>query len=136
MHRSGDFKVAWAGMIWSSRERPARGTHPNSNLENSMNKFHAVAAAAALAAGLLTATSSMASTAFDNKMSTVIKTVKADPNYKSIPLNSTADREWFFAQCEALYSKKITKEQFVAEGARQFPGYEASFSQLADQFAS
>ena len=101
-----------------------------------MNKFHAVAAAAALAAGLLTATSSMASTAFDNKMSTVIKTVKADPNYKSIPLNSTADREWFFAQCEALYGKKITKEQFVADGAKQFPGYEDSFSRLADQLAS
>ncbi|MBW8759006.1 MAG: hypothetical protein JF586_15455 [Burkholderiales bacterium] len=101
-----------------------------------MNKFHAVAAAAALAAGLLTATSSMATTAFDNKMSTVIRTVKADPNYKSIPLQTSADRQWFFAQCEALYGKKITKEQFVSEGARQFPGYEASFSQLADQFAS
>jgi len=101
-----------------------------------MNKFHAVAAAAALAAGLLTATSSMANAAFDNKMSAVIKTVKADPNYKSIPLESSSDRRWFFAQCEALYSKRITKEQFVSEGARQFPGYEASFSQLADQFTS
>jgi len=101
-----------------------------------MNKFHAVAAAAALAAGLLTATSAMATTAFDNKMSAVIKHVKADPNYKSIPLDSSADRQWFFAQCEALYSKKITKEQFVSEGARQFPGYEASFSELADQFAA
>jgi hypothetical protein len=101
-----------------------------------MNKFQAVAAAAALAAGLLTATSSMATTAFDNKMATVIKTVKADPNYKAIPLDTSADRQWFFSQCEALYNKKISKEQFVAEGAKQFPGYEASFSQLADQFAS
>ncbi|HEY8973739.1 MAG TPA: hypothetical protein VIN75_05940 [Burkholderiaceae bacterium] len=101
-----------------------------------MNKFHAVAAAAALAAGLLTATSSMATTAFDNKMANVIKTVKADPSYKAIPLDSSADRQWFFAQCEALYGKKITKEQFVADGAKQFPGYEDSFSRLADQLAS
>lgn len=101
-----------------------------------MNKFHAVAAAAALAAGLLTATSSMATGAFDNKMAAVIKTVKADPNYKSIPLDSSSDRQWFFSECEALYSKKITKEQFVADGAKQFPGYEASFSQLADQFGA
>jgi len=101
-----------------------------------MKKLHAVAAAAALAASLLTATSSMAGTAFDNKMSSVIKTVKADPNYKVIPLDSSSDRKWFFAQCEALYDKKITKEQFVSEGARQFPGYDASFSQLADLFTS
>ena len=39
----------------------------------------AIAAAAVLAAGLLTATSSMAN-AFDNKMSSVITQVKADPN--------------------------------------------------------
>ncbi|MFL6697584.1 MAG: hypothetical protein ACJ8GJ_10490 [Vitreoscilla sp.] len=91
----------------------------------------AVAAAAVLAAGLLTATSSMAS-AFDNKMSSVIAHVKADPNYKSIPLNSTSDREWFFTECEALYKNKITKEQYLADGAKQFPGYEASFQKVAD----
>ena len=91
----------------------------------------AIAAAAVLAAGLLTATSSMAN-AFDNKMQSVISQVKADPNYKSIPLASRADRAWFFDECEALYSKKISKEQYVADGAKQFPGYEASFTQLAD----
>ena len=90
----------------------------------------AIATAAVLAAGLMTATSSMAS-AFDNKMSSVIAHVKADPNYKVIPLNSTADREWFFNECEALYKNRITKEQFVADGAKQFPGYEASFNELA-----
>jgi hypothetical protein len=96
-----------------------------------MNKFNAIAAAAVLAAGLMTATASMAAP-FDTKMSSVIATVKADPNYKSIPLASRADRAWFFDECEALYSKKISKEQYVADGAKQFPGYEASFNQLAD----
>ncbi len=91
----------------------------------------AIATAAVLAAGMLTATSSMAS-AFDNKMSSVIAHVKADPNYKVIPLNTAADREWFFKQCEALYKDKITKEQYVADGAKQFPGYEASFTEVAD----
>jgi len=97
-----------------------------------MNKFHAVATAALLAAGLMTATASMAGTAFDNKMSSVIAHVKADPNYKSIPLATTADRSWFFDECEALYKKKITKEQYLADGARQFPGYDASFNELAE----
>lgn len=90
-----------------------------------------LATAAVLAAGLLSATSSMAS-AFDSKMSSVIAQVKADPNYKSIPLNTPADREWFFNECEALYKNKITKEQYMADGAKQFPGYDASFAEVAD----
>jgi len=97
-----------------------------------MTKFHAVATAAVLAAGLMTATASMAGVAFDNKMSSVIAHVKADPNYKSIPLATSADRAWFFEECEALYQKKITKEQYLADGAKQFPGYDASFNELAD----
>jgi hypothetical protein len=107
-----------------------------------MNKFQgtrthraaaAIAAAAALAAGLMTATASMAgSNAFDTKMSSVIAHVKADPGYKSIPLSSSADREWFFTESEALFKKKISKEQYVADGSKQFPGYEASFNELAD----
>src|SRR2546430_1970787 len=101
-----------------------------------MNKFHgnkaqrvatAVAAVTVLAAGLLTTTASMANP-FDNKMSSVIAQVKADPNYKTIPLASAGDREWFFSESQALYKKKITKEQYVADGEKQFPGYGASFS--------
>jgi hypothetical protein len=106
-----------------------------------MNKFQgnkaqravaAIATAAVLTAGLLTTTASMATGAFDNKLSAVIAHVKADPNYKTIPLNSATEREWFFNECEALYKKKISKEQYMADGARQFPGYDASFSELAD----
>ncbi len=91
----------------------------------------AIVTAAVLAAGLMSATSSMAS-AFDNKMSSVIAHVKADPNYKTIPLATAGDREWFFNECEALYKNKITKEQYMADGAKQFPGYEASFAEVAD----
>jgi len=93
------------------------------------------AAAAVLAAGLMTATATMAS-AFDNKMSSVIAHVKADPDYKVIPLNTPADREWFFNESEALYKKQITKEQYVADGVKQFPGYEASFNKVADLLTS
>ena len=105
-----------------------------------MNKFQgnkaqravaAIATAAMLAAGLLSATAAMAS-AFDNKMSSVIAHVKADPNYKPIPLNTSVDREWFFNESESLYKKQITKEQYLADGEKQFPGYGASFSELAD----
>ena len=74
--------------------------------------------------------------AFDNKMSSVIAHVKADPNYKVIPLNSSADREWFFNESEALYKKQITKEQYLADGEKQFPGYGASFNELADLLTS
>ena len=105
-----------------------------------MNKFSgnkaqraaaAIATAAVLAAGLLTTTASMASS-FDNRMSSVIAHVKADPNYKSIPLNSSADRQWFYGEAEALYKNQISREQFLADGEKQFPGYGASFNELAD----
>lgn len=106
-----------------------------------MNKFqrtsmHRAAATlttvVVLAAGLMTSTASMAGAAFDAKMSSVIDHVKADPGYKKIPLNTSADRQWFFDESQSLYEKKITKEQYLADGSKQFPGYEASFSELAD----
>ena len=107
----------------------------NKFLNTAQRSAAAIAGAAVLAAGLMTATSSMAST-FDTKMSAVIAHVKADPNYKSIPLATASDREWFFNECEMLYKKRITKEQYLADGAKQFPGYESSFGELADQLTS
>ena len=96
----------------------------------------AVAAAALLAAGLVLSTAASAGVAFDNKLASVIAHVKADPGYKTIPMADGADRAWFYSQCEALWKKQITKEEFVAAGSKQFPGYEASFQALADQLAS
>jgi len=97
----------------------------------------AVAAIAALAAGLLTATgAAAASRGFDDKLSAVVTQVRSDPNYKPIPLEGKKDNAWFFTQCEALYGGKLTKEQFVADGAKKFPGYDASFQQLADRLTA
>ena len=92
----------------------------------------AITTAAVLAAGLMTTTASMANPAFDARMASVIAHVKADPGYKSLPLNTSVDREWFFDESEALFQKKITKEQYIADGNKQYPGYEASFVELAD----
>ena len=103
-----------------------------------MNKFTAaIATTAVLAASLLTATgATAASRAFDNKLNSVITHVRNDPNYKPIPLDGKDDNNWFFDECNALYTGKLTKEQFVAEGARKFPGYEASFQEVADRLTS
>lgn len=93
----------------------------------------ALATTAVLAAGLLTATAASASNrALDKKMSAVITQVHEDANYKPIPLYGKADNSWFFDQCDALFTGKITKEQFVSEGAQKYPGYDASFKQFAD----
>jgi hypothetical protein len=90
-----------------------------------------------LAAGLLSATASMAgSDEFDRKMSSVIGQIKADPSYRKIPLDTSEDRQWFYDQSAALFEKKITKAQYVEEGSRKFPGYEASFDKLADLFTA
>jgi len=90
-----------------------------------------LASAAVLAAGLLASTASMAST-FDNRMGEFVSHIKDDPSYKRIPLQTTSDREWFYQLTEQVYEHKITKEQFVAEGVKKYPGYDASFSEVAD----
>lgn len=96
----------------------------------------ALASATVLAAGLLASTASMASVAFDNRMGAFVAHIKEDPNYKRIPLETTADREWFYQLTEQVYEHKITKEQFVAEGVKKYPGYDASFSEVADFMTS
>jgi hypothetical protein len=90
-------------------------------------------ATTALAAGLIASGNAMAAAAgFDARMSELVAHVKADPNYKRIPLETTADRQWFYDQTEALYTKKISRAQYVSEGTQRFPGYEASFTACAD----
>jgi len=111
-----------------------------------MNKFQglkarraaaAIVTASALAAGLLSATAAMAgSDVFDRKMSSVIGQIKADPSYRKIPLDTAADRQWFYDESAALFEKKITKSQYVDEGNKKFPGYEASFQKLGDLFTA
>lgn len=95
----------------------------------------AFAAVTVLGAGLLTAPA-FANVGFDNRMAAVVQQVGADPNYKRIPLATSADRAWFSELAENLYTNKITKEQFVAEGVQRFPGYDASFSTVADLMTS
>jgi len=111
-------------------------THPS--LRRVRQSALGLLATTALAAGMLAATPSMAasSRAFDARMSELSAHVKADPNYKRIPLDTTSDRQWFYDESQALYTNKITKEQFVKEGAQRFPGYEASFAEVADFIAS
>lgn len=97
-----------------------------------MSKF-TLAAALAAAAILATATGAQAAThAFDNKLSATVAAARQDPNYKPIPLDGKPDNSWFYRQCDDLYSGKITKDQFVADGVAKFPGYDASFKQIAD----
>ncbi|HEX7638248.1 MAG TPA: hypothetical protein VF457_07625 [Burkholderiaceae bacterium] len=89
-------------------------------------------AVAAVAAGLLAGAAHASAPGFDARMSALVAHVKADPNYKLIPLDQAADREWFYNLSEKLYTHKIDKTEFVSEGTRQFPGYAASFSTVAD----
>jgi hypothetical protein len=103
-------------------------THPTFNLRRA---GLVLASATVLAAGLLASTASMAS-AFDNRMGAFVQHIKDDPGYKRIPLDTTADREWFYDLTEKVYEHKITKDQFVAEGAKKYPGYDSSFSEVAD----
>ena len=100
-----------------------------------MSKF--TLAALAAAAVLMTATAAQAgSHAFDSKLTDTVAAVHKDPNYKSIPLVGSPDNVWFYHQCEDLWAGRITKDQFVANGVAKFPGYDASFSEVADNLTA
>ena len=91
-----------------------------------------VLAATAIAAGLLASTSSMANQGYDKRLDALVVHVKAEPDYKPLPLFDGKDRMWFYNLTESLYDGKITKEQYVAAGLKEYPGYEASFNEIAD----
>ena len=91
-----------------------------------------VATIAVAAAAATFASSAFAESAYDRRVSALIAQVKSDPDYKRLPLDSTADRQWFIETTEKLFSHTMTKDQFVANGAQRFPGYEASLNTIAD----
>jgi len=100
----------------------------------SVSRIARRAAAGLLAVSALVAAtaSQAASPAFEARLSAFITQINNDASYKRIPLRSSSDKEWFNERTEALFQKKITKEQFVSEGASKFPGYESSFATVAD----
>ena len=95
------------------------------------------AASGLVAAAALAAASTAFANApgFDSRMASMVQHVSADPTYRRIPLATPEDKQWFSQLAEDLYANKITKEQFVAEGVRKYPGYDASFSTVADLMA-
>jgi hypothetical protein len=110
---------------------PKSGEHAMTHTQSRILRGAAAGLLAAVALAASTA-SLAASPAFESRMSALITKVGNDPSYKRIPLQSSADKEWFNERSEDLFRNKITKEQFVSEGASKFPGYEASFATVAD----
>lgn len=70
--------------------------------------------------------------AFQSKLSSVAKEAAADPSYKEIPLNTTADKNWFTDLAYKYYKKDITGGEFVKQGVAKFPEYGDSFQYLAN----
>jgi hypothetical protein len=73
-----------------------------------------------------------AATGYDKRLAALVQTTKEDPTYKRLPLDSAEDKQWFTDATEKLYAHKMTKEEYVAEGAKRFPGYESSLNTVAD----
>ena len=71
--------------------------------------------------------------AFEKKLTSVAETLPKEPGYKRIPLDTQTEQEWFTTQAFLLWDKKMSKDQFVTEGEKRFPGYKESFEVVADR---
>jgi hypothetical protein len=71
--------------------------------------------------------------AFEGWFYKVIDDVKANPNYKRIPLDTKADQDWYLSLMFTAWDKKISKEEFVKDGLKRFPDYKESFEFVANK---
>lgn len=97
-------------------------------------RIHRLAASvAAVSLVALFASSALAATTgYDKRLAALVQTTKEDPGYKRLPLDTAEDKQWFNDATEKLYAHQMTKEEYVAEGAKRFPGYEPSLNTVAD----
>jgi hypothetical protein len=97
-----------------------------------IRRFAAGVAAVSLVAGVFASGALAATTGYDKRLAALVETTKADPSYKRLPLDTAEDKQWFNDATEKLYAHRMTKEEYVAEGAKRFPGYEPSLNTVAD----
>ncbi len=67
---------------------------------------------------------------FEVRYRAVIKTIQTDSNYKKFPLKGDKELKWFNTISFKLWDKQISKDQFISEGLKRFPGYKESFEYL------
>lgn len=87
----------------------------------------------------LSACSSM-TTAYSNDsgynawMNRTIDKIKRKSDYRRIPINTTEQIDHFDKLSYQLYKKEITKEMFIQEMNRKYPGYSESIKWFAEQY--
>jgi len=73
--------------------------------------------------------------AFEKKFAKVLDDVKNKDDYKRIPLEGLADFDWFVKESFLLWGKQQTREQYISNGEKKFPGYKETFAYFADEFS-
>jgi hypothetical protein len=73
--------------------------------------------------------------AFEYRLTEVLNDAKEKDGYKKIPSNSAEDSEWLIKQSFTLWDNQQTKEQYIKNGDKKFPGYRKTFEYLADEFS-
>ncbi|NKC14696.1 MAG: hypothetical protein GKR94_21670 [Gammaproteobacteria bacterium] len=63
----------------------------------------------------------------------IYEKIKNNPNYRRIPLDTDQQVDDFTTLEYKAYKKEISKEEFIRELERQYPGYSESIKWNADQ---
>ena len=73
---------------------------------------------------------------YNAAMGNVKKKIKADPNYKKLGLKTSEEKNWFTDLTYGLWDKKISREQFIANGLKKRPENLHEFNVIADGLLS
>ncbi len=61
---------------------------------------------------------------FQDWLDTLVNQIKADPKYKRIPLDTSAQQEEFTVWLHNAYRKRVTKQEFASWVNGKYPGYQ------------
>lgn len=74
--------------------------------------------------------------AYENTMRKVASSIKDDPKYDRIALDTPEKKAWFKSITYRFWDRQITREQFMAEGLSKYPTHKYEFDFIINGFAS
>ncbi|WP_156897146.1 hypothetical protein [Ferrimonas kyonanensis] len=71
---------------------------------------------------------------YTQRLDAVVDSIKNNPSYKRVPIDTDEQVEQFTELTYQLYKKQISNDQFVQQMLLEYPDYQTSIRWLATQF--
>jgi len=113
--------VAFTGLSFTACNMPQNSLTPSTS--QPLKKTYKKPTAAKLAA-------------YQETMSKVASSIKDDPNYNKITLDTPEKKAWFRDLTYRLWDRQISKDQFISEGLKKYPTHRYEFEFVVKGFSS